>query len=85
MRSGRSEPNLDRRSRVGASSGESWRLAPATTHPTGMPLPLTISERLVPCLARSTGLEPAACPPHGASTTHPSTHRSVGSRPTILS
>ena len=37
MRSGRSNPNRPSLASVGASSGESWRLAPATWHPIGIP------------------------------------------------
>ena len=63
MRSGRSNPNRPSLASVGASSGESWRLAPATWHPIGVPEASTISERFVPCLERSTGDFPAAWPP----------------------
>ena len=72
MCSGRSKPNLPRHSRVGASKGESCRLAGATCTPTGMPCPSTMTERLVPCLPRSTGEGPAAWPPQGALTMQPS-------------
>src|SRR3954452_15305003 len=60
-------------SRVGRSSGESLRCAPATTQPIGIPAASTSRERLVPCLPRSTGDPPAASPPHGALTMQPST------------
>jgi len=75
-RPGRSKPNLLKRSRVDSSRGESCRLAGATTTPTGIPWPSVITERLVPCLPRSTGEGPAAWPPQGALTMQPSTHRS---------
>ena len=57
---------VTRASRVGASSGASWRLAGAATVPSGIPAASTARERLSPCLPRSTGLRPATSPPHGA-------------------
>lgn len=48
-------PRSFRQSRVGASNGESWRLAPARTRPRGMPYPSVMPERFRPCLPRSTG------------------------------
>ncbi len=50
-------------SSVGRRNTESWRLAPAITQPTGMPVLSTSRERLVPRLLRSTGDRPAVLPP----------------------
>jgi len=43
---------------VDSNRGESCRLAPAATRATGMPRPSVTTERLVPCLPRSTGDRP---------------------------
>src|SRR3954451_6990845 len=60
-----SGPRSWSRSRVGPSSGESCRLAPASTRPSGMPWPSTSTERLRPCLRRSTGGRAGALPAAG--------------------
>lgn len=85
IRSGRSKPNRDSVSNVGRSNGESWRLAGATTVPSGIPAPSTSSDRFVTCLPRSTGDRPAASPPHGALVMHPSTAKFSSWSPTIFS
>src|ERR1700759_2650430 len=52
-------------SSVAARSGESCRFAGASTRPSGMPFPSTMSDRFMPSLPRSTGLLPAHSPPPG--------------------
>src|SRR5437762_5916610 len=52
--------------RVGPSSGESWRLAPAVTTPNGTPAPSVATDRFSPPLRLSTGDGPALSPPQGA-------------------
>src|SRR5579864_1702562 len=51
--------------RVASASFMSWRLAPSTASPTGMPSASTRMLRLTPCLARSVGFLPVFFPPEG--------------------
>jgi hypothetical protein len=53
-------------SRVAANSPSSRWLAGVGTAASGMPSASTATERLRPCLRRSTGLGPAVWPPQGA-------------------
>ena len=89
MISGSPTPNRCSRrprcSRVGRSSGESLRFAPARTTPSGTPAPSTSTDRFRPLFPRSTGERPVLSPPHGALTMHPSTATWARSRPTIWS
>src|SRR5215831_19702266 len=51
--------------RVASTSFMSWRLAPSTASPTGMPSASTSRLRLAPFLPRSVGLLPVFFPPEG--------------------
>src|SRR5262245_62474322 len=51
--------------RVASTSFMSWRLAPSTASPTGMPSACTSRLRLAPFLARSVGSFPVFFPPEG--------------------
>jgi hypothetical protein len=68
-------------SRVAASKPSWRRLAGAGTAASGMPAASQATERLRPCLRRSTGLGPATWPPPGASVIQPSMARCSGSKP----
>jgi hypothetical protein len=52
-------------SRVADTSFMSWRLAPSTAMPMGIPSPSVSRDRLTPSLPRSVGLRPVASPPQG--------------------
>src|SRR4051812_15049775 len=52
-------------SSVASVSFTSWRLAPSTARPTGMPWASTSRLRLAPCLPRSVGFLPVFFPPEG--------------------
>ena len=71
--------------RVGSSSGESWALAAAATRCSGRPAASVTTERLMPCLPRSTGERPETSPPQGDLVIDPSTDRSSRSSPSIRS
>jgi len=60
-------------SKVAASNPSSRWLAGAGTTANGIPVASVASERLRPCLRRSTGLGPATWPPQGALVMPPST------------
>src|SRR5690349_421441 len=64
-------------SRVSTNILKSFLFAPATHKPTGTPLASTSSERLVPLLARSTGLGPVFFPRQGRLA-----HRPIHRKPT---
>ena len=72
-------------SNVGSSSIESWRLAPSTAQPMGMPCRSVRTDHFHPSLALSVGFLPVPSPPAGLLCSDPSTATSERSRPMILS